>query len=520
MTTDSSNPPRSPGSKPVLRRSLKTWAAVSLSIAAMGASLAINLNPQGAGATVGRAVPLTFVLATIGVLLVAYGFARVCSRLSHAGSVFGLTGATIGPRAGVVAGWTLLGAYLSFIVTTSMTAGIFGADLLRVLGLYNKTPDIVPWLLAIVTVVISLVLGLSPIKQSAKVLLWIEIITLALIVIIMAVIVIRVATVGGPTGQQFTLDMFTVPKGVAPSDLFLGVVFGFLSFAGFEASAALGEEAENPKKAIPRAVFAVPLFGGLFYIIGTAVQMLGFGTDKAGVTAFSSSASLFGDLGQQYIGPWVGGVVTLGTAVSAVGCCLATAVAAARLLFAMNRGLVGDRGLSHLSKRSGAPTSATYVVCAIAVVVIIGTRVFFTTKAFDLFAASGTIGTLVLLVAYALFSVGAWYFLVIRSPRQHGLKAAPLDYVLPVLGVALIAYTMYRNLVPWPATGAGQANVYIAGIWTLIVLAVIVIRPAVARRVAVSLRADDGLIIERVADAVETGSDAPAGVEKPSPQTL
>ena len=78
----------SPHSQPKLRRTLATWAAVSLSVAAMGASLAINLNPQGAGATVGRAVPLTFVLATIGVLLVAYGFARVCSRLNHAGSVF------------------------------------------------------------------------------------------------------------------------------------------------------------------------------------------------------------------------------------------------------------------------------------------------------------------------------------------------------------------------------------------------------------------------------------------------
>jgi amino acid transporter len=83
---------------PVLRRTLSTWGAISLSIAAMGASLAVNINPQGAGATVGRAVPLTFILATVGVVLVAYGFARVCGRLSHAGSVFGLTGVTIGPR--------------------------------------------------------------------------------------------------------------------------------------------------------------------------------------------------------------------------------------------------------------------------------------------------------------------------------------------------------------------------------------------------------------------------------------
>src|SRR4051812_11417276 len=206
MTTDSSNHQTTAGSKPVLRRSLKTWAAVSLSVAAMGASLAINLNPQGAGATVGRAVPLTFVLATIGVLLVAYGFARVCGRLSHAGSVFGLTGATIGPRAGVVAGWTLLGAYLSFIVTTSMTAGIFGADLLRGLGIYETTPGIVPWIIALVAVGIATLLAISPVKKSMATLLWVEIVTTAVIVVIAAVVVFRVTEGNAPGGQRFTLD--------------------------------------------------------------------------------------------------------------------------------------------------------------------------------------------------------------------------------------------------------------------------------------------------------------------------
>ena len=61
-------------------------------------------------------------------------------RLSHAGSVFGLTGVTIGPRAGVVAGWSLLGAYFAFTITTSMTAGIFGASFLQAIGLGAPHP--------------------------------------------------------------------------------------------------------------------------------------------------------------------------------------------------------------------------------------------------------------------------------------------------------------------------------------------------------------------------------------------
>lgn len=475
-----------------LRRTLATWAAVSLSVAAMGASLAVNINPQGSAATVGRAVPLTFVLATIGVLLVAYGFARVCSRLSHSGSVFGLTGVTIGPRAGVVAGWSLLGAYLSFIITTATTAGIFGADFLRVLGLYHTTPSYVPWIIALLAVGISLVLGVSPVKSSMKTLLWIEICTTLLIVVISVVVVVRVAGGHAPAHQSFTLNMFTVPHGVSTNTLFLGIVFGFLSFAGFEASASLGEETADPKRAIPRAIFGVALFGGVFYTLGTAVEMLGFGTSPAGVNAFSSSASLFGSLGQQYVTSALGNVVTLGTTISAVGCCLATTVAASRLLYAMNRGGMGENGLSNVSSRSGAPVAATFLVTGFAAAVIVIVWTCITHTAFNLFAWSGTIGTLVLLVAYGLFSAGAWYYLCVRS-RRKGVAVARLDYVIPILAIAVIAYTMYRNVAPWPSTDAGRANIIVAGVWIVIGIAVIVAAPGVARRIATSLSRDEGL---------------------------
>ena len=481
--------------QPRLRRSLATWAAISLSVAAMGASLAININPQGAGATVGRAVPLTFILATVGVLLVAYGFARVCSRLSHAGSVFGLTGVTIGPRAGVVAGWSLLGAYLSFMLTTSMTAGIFGAEFLRGLGLYDTTPGIVPWVIALVAVGLATLLAISPVKKSMATLLWVEICTTLVIVVIAAIVVFRVAAGNAPGGQRFTLDMFTVPEGISMSTLFLGIVFGFLSFAGFEAAAALGEETTNPKRAIPIAIFGVALFGGLFYIIGTTVEMLGFGTDAAGVDAFAKSASLFGTLGEQYVGPVVGDLVTLGTAISAMGCALATAVAASRLLFALNRGAFERRGFTKVSAKTGTPISASLFVCGLAAAIIVLMRVAITDKAFDLFAWSGTVGTLVLLVGYGLFSVGAWYYLCVRAPRQ-GHKAATLDYVVPVLAVAVIGYTMVRNVVPWPATAPGRANIVIAAVWVIAIIAVIVAAPKTTRRIADSLRKDEGLSTE------------------------
>ncbi|HEY1321950.1 MAG TPA: APC family permease, partial [Streptosporangiaceae bacterium] len=109
----------SPSSAPGLKRSLSVWAAVGLSVALMAPSMAANINPQGSALHAGRAVPLTFLIAAVGVLLVAYSFVRLCQYFHHAGSVYAFVGATLGPRTGVVAGWGLLGTYTFYAVVTS-----------------------------------------------------------------------------------------------------------------------------------------------------------------------------------------------------------------------------------------------------------------------------------------------------------------------------------------------------------------------------------------------------------------
>src|SRR5260370_32952145 len=98
-----------PSGGPGLKRSLSIWAAVGLSVALMAPSMAANINPQGSSTYAGRAVPLTFLIAAVGVLLVAYSFVRLCQYFHHSGSVYAFVGATLGPRAGGVAGWGRLG---------------------------------------------------------------------------------------------------------------------------------------------------------------------------------------------------------------------------------------------------------------------------------------------------------------------------------------------------------------------------------------------------------------------------
>src|ERR1700750_1139013 len=130
----------STSSTPGLKRSLSVWAAVGLSVALMAPSMAANINPQGSALHAGRAVPLTFLIAAVGVLLVAYSFVRLCQYFHHSASVYAFVGATLGPRTGVVAGWGLLGTYTFYAVVTSAAAGIFGTAFLQEVGIWDKPP--------------------------------------------------------------------------------------------------------------------------------------------------------------------------------------------------------------------------------------------------------------------------------------------------------------------------------------------------------------------------------------------
>ena len=89
-------------------------------------------------------------------------------------------------------------------------------------------------------------LASSNIRGGTRVLLVIEGTTVVLILLVSVIILIRLATGTAPNGNTLDLSVFSVPGGTGLSAVFLGVVFGFLFFAGFGAAATLGEGAQEP----------------------------------------------------------------------------------------------------------------------------------------------------------------------------------------------------------------------------------------------------------------------------------
>jgi amino acid transporter len=478
---------------PKLRRDLSIWEAIGVSVALMAPSMAININPQGTVGLVGRAVPLTFAIATGAVLLVAYTFVRLSQRFNHSGSVYGFVGATLGARAGAFSGWAMAGTYIFYGAVTSMAAGIFLTSEIRSLGIWKAAPD---WLgFPIGAVLLGLVwfVASRPAKGGTRLLLIVESVTVALILIVTVVIIVKLLVGNAPSGQTFDLSVFSIQPGSDPSSVFLGVVFAFLSFAGFEASATLGEEARNPRKDIPRAILGTAIFGGVFFIVVTAVEVMGFGAGEKGLAAFANSGSLLGDLGATFIAPWIGTVITLGATVSAVGCALACVVGASRLVFAMSRDGLGPVPFASVSAKHGVPSRAiTAVVVTIYLFIAISWFVL-QVKPFDLFVTSGTTGTLILLVAYVLATIGAIKLLFFSGEK----RVKTWEIVVPVLALIVLGYTLFRNIFPFPI-GAAWWGPGLAIVWLVIFLVVVIARPAAARRAGELLLKSEGLAKDTV----------------------
>src|ERR687890_135780 len=239
-----------------LRRELRFWEAIALSIGIMAPGAAMALNGTLPASLVGRAVPLAFVFASVGILFVSYAIIRLTSYFNHAGSVYALPG-----------------TYLAFTAASTAEVGLFGQAFFDGTGIWPNAEWLV---ISLVAAALIWFVAYGDIKIATRALLSMEGLTVTLIVIVVVVIFARVFAGTAPSGQSFTLSPFTPPSGVGLGTVALAAVFGLLSFGGFEGAASLGEETDNPRRDIPRAIATAVIAMGIFYTIVMLAQTLGF----------------------------------------------------------------------------------------------------------------------------------------------------------------------------------------------------------------------------------------------------
>jgi amino acid transporter len=436
---------------------------MALSVAIMGPTGSMALNGSLTAATDGTATALAFVGATIVIALVAYSFVEFAKKYAHAGSVYVFTGRSFGPRFGFVTAWVMLFAYVMFAFAVAVLSANFLEAALALAGVQ------IPWLIpAVALFLIMWFLSLRSVRLSMRTTLIIEGISIAVILILSGVILAK----GGAHGLSVT--PFKVGSG-GFSKVALASVFGFLSFAAFEGAATLGEETNDPKRAIPRALAGAVFLTGIFYIFCIYIQAEGFGTTPAGVSAFASSSAPLADLARSYVGTAMALVIDLGAMVSAFASGVGLFTAASRMLYALGRDGFGPPALGRVHPRFASPyvALATLVLPGIALAAILFVGGL---GAAAVFGDLGVLGTLALLVAYLITQAAA-----IRLFARDRLWR-PWQFVVPLVAIVALGYTLYANVYPVPSAPVRYFP-YVVMAWILLGVGIVVTLPGLSAKI-------------------------------------
>lgn len=449
--------------------------AMAISVAIMAPTAAMALNGSLVASIAGTAVPLTFLVAMVTIGLVSYAFIQFNRHFSTSGSVYAFTAVSMGPKAGFLSGWVLLLTYLAFTGASVAEIGAFMQSFLAYLGVQ------VSWFpIAVVGALLIWLLAFMDVRLSARVMLVLEGVSIALILILSFVILGR-----GGASHHLTVTPFTL-GGNKVSSVGLAAVFAFLSFAGFEGASSLGEETKNPKKAIPIAIAVAVFFTGAFYVFVSYTQSVGFGLDAAGVKSFAQSAAPLGDLAKNYLSQGFAAAIMFGAALSAFSSALGTATTGSRLLYSMGRDGFIHPSLGKVNAKYRSPHMALAVIMVIGLVEIVALA---GQSGNSVFGYLGTVGVLALLLAYLATNVGAIRYFVKRSIWRGAVV------IVPVLAILLLAYTLYSNLFPVPAAPYNYFP-YVVALWILIGVVIVFTNPKLVSNIAKRLSSEGNVDLD------------------------
>jgi len=266
------------------------------------------------------------------------------------------------------------------------------------------------------------------VKLSAELMLWIEVGSVSLILVVLAVLVFHY-------GFQFDVDQFKL-KSVTVSALGPALVLAMFSFVGFESATALGAEARDPLKTIPRAVIQCAILAGFFFMLCAYSEVLGFRGESSKLSDSTSPLHLLADKAGVSV---LGVAIDFGAFVSMFACVLACTTAAARVLLRMAHSGLLPAALERTSKKHGTPglaiaLSAGTMLLATWVLALRGVQ------GSDMYDWLGSLSVFGFLTAYALVA-GALPF-ARRALGRHSHTVAGVSMLTVVVMILIVIFDL------------------------------------------------------------------------------
>jgi amino acid transporter len=396
----------------------------------------------------GVATPFAVIVASIGVLALGWIVAQYAKRVHAAGSLYDYVTMGLGTRAGGWAGWVYYGGTLLLSSAIAVLIGWLIADETNgVLAAFEIEGLLPIWAWSLIYVALVFVILAAGVQISTRVQL-----TLALVSMVVVLVFFINVIIDAPENSLRAFNPAEAPDYLG---ILFGVLYGVLIFVGFETAANLAEEAENPKRAIPRAVMVSIVIVAIFYVIAAYAQVAGFGFDMATfLDPAVAAAPLFalGSPDSPYGSDLILKILLVVVLLDVMAVGLGAATASTRGVFALAR----DRkipGAFAKTTGGGNPIAGALVVAIVSTAWIVASQMFEGVFNYGVLEAAdgefadftwiSTMGAFLIMTVYGVMAFGAFFGL-----SDHPNKVALV--VSGLLGIGVAAGAIFGAIYEVP----------------------------------------------------------------------
>ena len=319
--------------------------------------------------------------------------------------------------------------------------------------------DVDWWIWALAGAVIVTALSIYGIRPSLYTDLALALIADGFLLLISTIIIVSVISDG-----NFTLEPLS-PSG-APDDftgLSLAVAFGVLIFLGFEQCFVLGEEVQDPRGNVPKAIYTALGLVGFVLFLATFALVLGFG--EGGITRlnelFATEGTPWFALVREVIGSgWVD-VLLVMIVLSILSNTIASHNAVVRIQYGMGRAHALPKQLGYTHPRLRTPHVAILAQMTLSVAITLVCGLVWSPE--SVFGFVGFMIGLAAALSFILIALAALRYFHETAPDHSPWR----NYGVPALAILILTPVVITSFEPSPGEPLKWAPFVILG-WVIL----------------------------------------------------
>ncbi|HEV7562122.1 MAG TPA: APC family permease [Solirubrobacterales bacterium] len=431
---------------------------IGVASTAPGYSLAATLG--FVAAAVGFGSPAILLVSFVPMFLVAGSYYYMNKADPDCGTSFSWVTKGMGPHLGWFVGWVIIITDIVVMANLAQIAGLYTFLLVgwesAAASTFAVTLVGVLWI-ALMTAIVVIGIELSARTQIG--LLAAEIFTLALFAV---VALVKVYAGSAPSGSVHPSLSWINPFALSPSELTAGMLLAVFIYWGWDTTATVNEETEDPTEAPGKAtVISTLILLGIYVVVAYAAQAW------AGVDGLiEHQEDVLSELGTEVFGSPLDKLLIIAVLTSAAASTQTTILPAARTSLSMARAKAMPDSLGKVHPRYLTPAVSTLWMGGLSILWYVGLTLVSEDILFDSLAALG------LMISFYIGISGFACAIYYRRELTKSVKNFFFVGVGPTLGGAILFYLLIKNAIELADPANSESGNSWGGIGPPLVIAV------------------------------------------------